>query len=247
MNNTGILYGVGVGSGDPELLTLKALKTIRACEVLAFPKPKADGKAAAQEIVKAAIPDLGEKETLALYLPMTKDRDSARESQRAATALIVDRLKRGRNVAFLTLGDPSIYSTYTYLSRMVRDKGYETTAIPGVPSFCAAAALLGEDLVCGDQILHIIPAAHKDTAGALDLAGVKVLMKMGANIPEITRLLTQKGAAARSRMVENCGMERQRVWSAVSDLDDSAASVGYFTTIIVKDEDTRDPFHEDEG
>jgi precorrin-2/cobalt-factor-2 C20-methyltransferase len=218
-------------------LTLKALKTIRACDVLAFPKPKADGKAAAYEIVKTAIPDLGEKETLALFLPMTKDRAVMQESQKAAAALIIDRLESRRTVAFLTLGDPSIYSTYTYLSRLVQNKGYETAVIPGVPSFCAAAALLREDLVSGDQILHIIPGSCHDTAAALDLAGVKVLMKMGASIPEVTRLLAQKGAQA--QVVENCGMERQRVWSAVSEIDEHAVPAGYFTTIIVKDEDPK--------
>lgn len=224
----GILYGVGVGPGDPELMTLKAVRIVKACEVICFPEIKS-----AFEIARSAVPEIETKERIPLELPMTRDAEILRASRETAAAHIIERLKAGKNVGFLTLGDVSIYSTFGYLRRIVADQGYETHAVPGIPSFCAAAAALGEDLVLWEEPLHIIPGSYPDLAEALKLNGTRVLMKSGSAIPEVRRRLQEQGLAETARVVENCGMANQRVWKTINAMGDERP--GYFTLVIVKE------------
>ena len=133
------LYGVGVGPGDPELMTLKAVRAIRECDVIAIP---GSGQKinAAYTIVKKAVPEVEEKELAEIPMPMTRDSRKLEESHRAGTEQITAYLDQGKSVAFLTLGDPSVYSTYMYIHHRIVSRGYAAEMIPGIPSFCAAAA-----------------------------------------------------------------------------------------------------------
>jgi precorrin-2/cobalt-factor-2 C20-methyltransferase len=231
----GTLYGVGVGPGDPELITVKALRTIAACDLVVFPEPEeGGGRHLAFEIARGAMPELENRELMGLYLPMTRDAGIMRLNQEKAATRIMEKLREGKNLAFLTLGDPSVYSTYSYLHRMVEDGGFPVRIIPGVTSFCAAAAALGEDLVKGTEALHIIPASYGDAPGALDLRGTRVFMKMGRSLGEIRALAEERGLGSRARVIENCGLENQRIWTSLDDLPPEAAP-GYFTLIILKD------------
>lgn len=236
LNTAGTLYGVGVGPGDPELITVKALKTIAACEVAAFPDP-GSGRTLAFEIVRLAMPEIDAKEQLPLSLPMTRDREQLQLSQREAAERIVQCLQSGKNVAFLTLGDPSIYSTYTYLHRLVDKRGYKTKIIPGVPSFCAAAASLGEDLVNDEEALHIIPAASDEREAILHMRGTRVLMKMGKSIDDIRGMLREREGRKAVSAVANCGLENERVWKSIDDME-TGENPGYFTLIVIKDRES---------
>ena len=120
----GILYGVGVGPGDPELMTVKAVRTVERCPVIALPQ-SGRGECTAYEIAKEAVPALEKKEKLLLSMPMTRDQDTLLESWREAADQIARKLDLGQDVAFLTLGDPAVYSTYLYLHRLVEKMGYE--------------------------------------------------------------------------------------------------------------------------
>ena len=133
----------------------------------------------------------------------------------------------GKTVCFLTLGDPTVYSTYLYLHKKVAAMGYPAYLVPGVPSFCAAAAELGISLCENAQQLHIIPGTYEPTA-ALTLPGVKVLMKN--DLPKTLPYLKQTGAHA--AMAENCGMENQRLYRTLEQIPEDA---GYFSLLIVKD------------
>ena len=136
---SGILYAVGVGPGDPELLTLKAVKILEKAEVIACPS-KNNKPGVAYAIAAQACPFLTSKEILSLNFPMNKENLS--DAHKSAAETIIAELATEKDVAFLTLGDPCLYSTFSYISEMVKKAGYETQVINGIPSFCAAAARL---------------------------------------------------------------------------------------------------------
>ncbi len=156
----GIAYGVGVGPGDPELMTLKACRLIREGDIIALPGKEAK-ETVAYKIAVRAVPELAEKELIAIDMPMTKDAELLRESHREGAKQIETYLAQGENVVFLTLGDPCVYCTFTYLQPYLHADGYETRLINGIPSFCAAAAELNMPLVEWDEPMHVLPATHK--------------------------------------------------------------------------------------
>ena len=227
---TGILYGVGVGPGDPELMTLKAVKTIENCEVIVSPDSGQE-RSVAYEIALKVCHGLEEKEHLRLELPMTRDKKVLEQCRKNAAEQIVKVLKDGKDVAFLTLGDPSIYSTYSYIHRIVKVMGFPAKTIAGVPSFCAAAALLGDSLVDAGQLLKILPGSYGNVGQELDTNGVKVLMKSGRAMGNLKKLLQEKGLSDSSQVVINCGMAGERVCS----LEDLGESESYFSMVIVKE------------
>ena len=155
----GRLFGVGVGPGDPELMTYKAVRIIKECQVLAVPA-RGRKHAVSYRIAAEMIENMEEKEFLDLDTPMTKDRQILDRNYENAAGGIIEELEKGKDVAYLTLGDPTIYSTYMYIHRIVKAKGYETTIISGIPSFCAAAARLDDSLVDRAEELHVIPSSY---------------------------------------------------------------------------------------
>ena len=132
------LYGIGVGPGDPELLTLKALRIIKESDVIALPGEVAKDTVA-YKIVAGIYNELSHKELLAVPMPMTKDPVKLQESHDNGAKLIEEHLKAGRQVAFLTLGDPTVYSTYLYVHKRLQEMGYEVEILSGITSFCAVA------------------------------------------------------------------------------------------------------------
>jgi precorrin-2/cobalt-factor-2 C20-methyltransferase len=227
----GKLYGLGVGPGDPELMTLKAVRLIRESHVIAVPLSGQES-VTALEIAGGAVPEIREKELLQLSMPMTRDKEKLAESHNKAAAAVIRELVKGKDVAFLTLGDPSIYSTYLYIHAKVTALGFETEIIPGVPSFCAAAARLNEGLAEASEALHIIPASYEGIEEALALKGTRVLMKSGKSIGKVKSLLADMEKPPRVKMVERCGMKGERVFRRLEDLDEEA---GYFSILIVRD------------
>lgn len=231
---SGKLYGVGVGPGDPELLTLKAVRIIQEVEVIALPKTD-EQTIAALEIVKKVI-DITAKEMIELYLPMTKDENVLHKSHDKAASQLVPILRQGKNIAFLTLGDPSIYSTYIYLHERVLQSGFEAQLIAGVPSFCAVAAKLNEPLCQGAEPLHLVPASYRGTDDYLQWKGTKILMKSGQALEKVVDALRKKGLLESSSMVERCGMEGERVFPDLSKVN---TGTSYFSTIVVKDKERK--------
>ena len=229
----GILYGVGVGPGDPELMTVKAVRTVERCPVIALPQ-SGRRECTAYEIAKEAVPALEKKKKLLLSMPMTRDQDTLLESWREAADQIARKLDLGQDVAFLTLGDPAVYSTYLYLHRLVEKMGYEARMIPGVPSFCAAAARLGWGLCENRQPLHILPASYDGTEEALSLPGTKVLMKAGSSAAEVMDALGKRGLRSRTGLVVNCGMAGEKAYQS---LETTPEEQGYFSLYIVKEEE----------
>ena len=227
----GIFYAVGVGPGDAELMTLKALRVLRACPVLAAPNSGASTPAL--NIVKANL-DISEKKNLDNSVPMTRDKETLDTAPAAAAARVIEALESGRDVAMPNLGDVSIYGSAAYLTERVKAAGYETVMIPGVPSFCDVAAQLGMSLTSMEKPLIIIPGGHSELDSLLKIRGTKVLMKSGRQLDAALETIDSLGLTGSACAVENCGMENERIIKDLRELKDGA---GYFTTIIIKEAD----------
>ena len=224
----GKLYGIGVGPGDPELLTIKALRIMRESDVIAVPGEVAE-KSVAYQIAEPVFPSIKDKEVAAIPMPMTKDKNILDKNYKAAADIVEEYLKEGRQVSFLTLGDPTIYSTFMYVHQRIIERGYETEIVSGIPSFCAAAARLGIGAAERSQELHIIPASYQIEA-ALDLPGTKILMKAGRKSNEVKKLLLER--ATKAVMIENCGMSDEKIYETTEAIPETA---GYYSLIIVKE------------
>ena len=224
----GIVYGVGVGPGDPELMTLKAIRLIRENDVIAVPG-KVAKEAVAYQIAAAVVPELKEKELVPVYMPMIKDRALIDAEHRKGAKLLEQYLEQGKNVVYITLGDPTVYCTFSYLQHIMEADGYQVELVPGIPSFCAAAARLNLPLVEWDEPLHVVPAVHK-TGDALDQSGTYVLMKSASHMAEVKDLLRRSGRDVSA--VENCSMETEKVYRGVEEIPDGAC---YFSLIVAKE------------
>ena len=226
---SGILYGLGVGPGDPELLTLKALRLIRENPVIAVPGN--DIKASvAYQIVKGAYPKLDEKELIPVAMPMTKDRAVLEDNHNKAADAVESYLKQGKNVVFLTLGDPTIYSTYLYVHKRILERGYQAEIVSGITSFCAVAARMNMSLVERSEPLHVIPASYQ-IEEALKLPGTKVLMKAGKQMKYVKEQV--KGFGKNAVMIENCGMPDEKIYASADEIPENA---GYYSLIVIKEE-----------
>ncbi len=226
----GIFYGVGVGPGDPGLLTLKAAETIGRCAVIAAPET-AGGGMLALDIAKQAV-NLAGKEILPLRFAMSRNKELLHKSHNDAAAQIAEKLCQGKDVAMLNLGDVSIYSTFSYMRELLCEQGFETVMIPGVPSFCAVAATLQTSLTQQmDSPLHIIPAGFQNLAEALHYPGTKVIMKAGKPLAEVKETLRREGVYQKASLVQNCTLPNQRVAHSLEEAEENG---GYFTTLVVQ-------------
>lgn len=231
----GILYGVGIGPGDPELLTLKAVRIIDECDIVGIPAKKAENSMAYQIAVNA-IPELKEKPVLALPIPMTTDVLRLNQSYEEGCARLIGELEKGKKIALLNLGDPTVYGTYMKFHDRITKAGYRAEVVNGVTSFCAAAGALGISLGSEKENIHILPGCYR--AEEIDRYGdTIILMKTGGGLKKVKEQLIslEKENRGTAYAVTNCGMENQQIFRSIGELDEEA---GYFTTIIVKKPDS---------
>lgn len=216
----GKLYAVGVGPGDPELITIKALKTIKNADCIACPESNGE-PGTAYKIAKEAIPEVSSKELVILEFPMRKD-DLSDAHQKAAKQ-VIHYLSLGKDVAFLTLGDPEFYSTFYYVANIIKEQGYEIEIVSGITSFSAAAAKLEFPLSLGDESVMITSGKFSEFDGTL------VMLKAGSKLKEIK----EKASAYNKNvyMIENCGMPDEKVYFDLHSIPDEA---GYFSLVIVR-------------
>ena len=227
----GTLYGVGVGPGDPKLLTIKALRLIKENQIIAVPGNDIQ-KSVAYQIVKGAYEELDGKTLIPVAMPMTKDPKVLEENHKKAADDVEEYLKKGENVVFLTLGDPTVYSTYLYVHKRILERGYEASIISGITSFTAVAARLNLGLVEMAEPLHVIPATYQaeDMDQILKLPGTKVLMKSGKKMKQIKESILRSGQQA--VMIENCGMPGEKIYRCAREIPEAA---GYYSLILVKE------------
>lgn len=182
----GTLYGIGVGPGDEELLTLKAVNVIKKCEVIVAPSAKDGDRSIAFDTAKNFVDE--SKEVIIKHFPMGGKEQEGKIFEAFKT--IEERLNEGKNVAFLTIGDPFVYSTYIYLLEHIKNKGYKTETVPGITSFCAAASLAGQSIVIGDERVLILPASQVDKITDEKFV---VIMKVYKKEENVLNVLEEKG------------------------------------------------------
>ena len=226
----GRFYGIGVGPGDPELLTLKGLRLLQAADCIAIPKTRGEAGSTALHIVEQFIEG---KPLLELVLPMTRDQEVLRQAWADGAQAVMERLDAGQNVAFITLGDATLFSTLMYIFRPIKAAGYAWELVPGITAPSAAAARLGIGLADGTEDLAIL-------AATADLAKVEqtianhsntVLMKGAAQWPAIAEILQRQGVLDKTAAVERCSMENERVFTDVSEMPED---LSYFLTAIIR-------------
>ena len=224
----GIAYGVGVGPGDPKLMTLRAIELIRENDVIAVPgkEPK---ESVAYKIAAAVVPEIADKELVPVYMPMIKDRALIDEEHKKGAALLKKYLDQGKNVVYITLGDPTIYCTFSYLQHYLEADGYPVKLVPGISSITAAAARLNLPLTEWDEPLHVLPAVHK-TDAVMDLPGTYVLMKSASHMKDVKETLRMSGKDVQA--VIDCGMPTEQVYRSLEEIPDDA---GYFALVIAKE------------
>ncbi|TYQ12736.1 UNVERIFIED_CONTAM: precorrin-2/cobalt-factor-2 C20-methyltransferase [Acetivibrio alkalicellulosi] len=224
----GNLFGVGVGPGDKKLLTILAVETLKNAGKIVV--PDTGGENVSLNIVKEYVED---KEKIYCKMPMTREKKLLQESHKLCADIICRELDKGLDLAFITLGDPTIYSTYMYVHKLVRDRGYNAQIVNGIPSFCGAAAKLNISLCDNGETLHIIPASYEGIDDYLKIKGNKVLMKSGKSIFKVKEKLEKLNILDRAKMVECCFMENERIYESLSEFEKESS---YFSTIIVKGE-----------
>ncbi|NEZ46988.1 cobalt-factor II C(20)-methyltransferase [Clostridium niameyense] len=184
-NGYGTLYGIGVGPGYEDLLTLRAVKILQNCDVVIAPIAKKSGDSIALNTAKKFI---NSKASVYLkYFPMKKEKEvEIYENYR----FIENLLGQGKDVAFLTIGDPFVYSTYIYLLEYMKNHNLNIETVPGITSFCAAASLAGKTLVIGDEPLLILPGNRLDS---IKDEKYVVVMKFYKNTEQVLNELDEKG------------------------------------------------------
>ena len=225
---SGKLYGIGVGPGDPELLTLKAHRILTAANVIAYPAPD-DGESFARSIV----PDyLSSQQTeIPIVIPMRVERFPAAKIYDEKAAEISGHLDRGEDVVVLCEGDPFLYGSFMYLFERLSGS-YECEIVPGVSSLMASAAMLKRPLAARNDVLTIIPAPLKDEIleERLRSGDAIAIIKIGRHFPRVRKLIERAGLLERSGYLERVTLDNQKVMPLGQVNNDRAP---YFSMILI--------------
>jgi len=228
----GVLLGIGVGPGDPEMLTLKAVKAIKEADVICLPKADKD-KCRAYQIALPVVPEIRYKKTISLDFEMTKDEVRLATIHKEFYEKYKQLLLDGYNLAFLTIGDPTVYSTFGYIMKLAKKDGIEVGIINGITSFCGSAASAGILLSESEENIHII-SGQGNLDEELKLSGTKIIMKSGRNISSIKERLIPLEEAGRIIVyaVVDCGMETEQIYNSAMTIPEDSK---YMMTIIIKE------------
>lgn len=230
----GTLYGLGVGPGDPELITVKAFRKLQECPVIAYPKKLKGSKSYAHRIVEVYI-NPNEKEMLGLVFPMTKDEETLRTEWAKSVEAIYSYLAKGQDVAFVTEGDPMLFSTFIHLMKLMKethpDVPMETVA--GISSFNGSANRLGIPLADGDDYVAMIPATEDmdEMRRVLETHDAVVFIKVAKVLDEMLTLLEDMGLLYGVHVVTKVTSDEEVIWN-VEEL--RGAELNYLSCMVVR-------------
>lgn len=228
----GKLYGIGVGPGDSELMTLKAVRLIKKCDILVVPVKKRGEESVALEIARGAV-EIPEEKIREVVFSMNRDLAKREADRTAATEEVKKLLDSGKNISMIVLGDIGIYSTYSYIHKPLLEAGYEVEMVSGIPSFCAGASKANIPIVEGNDGFGVVPSVKgvDEVEKVLDLFENLVIMKVGNHVKDVYELLKSRGRENNAIIISNVGMEGEYVGPLLPDRE-----YGYFTTMIIKNE-----------
>jgi precorrin-2/cobalt-factor-2 C20-methyltransferase len=231
---TGILYGLGVGPGDPELLTIKAFRKLKESDVVAYPKKRKGSKSYAHRIIDVYIkPE--EKEMLGLVFPMTKDPTILEREWSNTVDQVWEHLKMGKDVAFVTEGDPLLYSTFIHMMKLVKMRHPEVKiqTVPGISSINGAASRLGIALAEGDDHVAIVPARadYEAMKKVLIENDCVVFIKVAKVIDLMLEVLSELDLLDKASVVTKVTSDEEIVWD-IHELD--RAELEYLTLMVVR-------------
>lgn len=232
----GIFYGLGVGPGDPDLLTVKAARILDSCDKVITPVKKMGARSIAYTIVKDHIKDLDK--VIEMNFPMislSQERETLQRQWQVNADAIELLLNAGQNVCFITLGDPMVFSTYSYVMAFLLKRGIEVKTISGIPSFCNLAAQLNIPLTQGEESLGIVAMTQEtdEIEKILDVHKNIVVMKVSANNKWMAEELLKRGLEKSFVLVSNIGMENQTITRDIEVLKDK---IPYLSTLLIKKE-----------
>lgn len=229
---SGKLFGIGVGPGDPELLTVKAINAIKKLDVIIAPKTEKKDGSVALNIAKEYIKP--ETEIVYQVFPMTvgfaSDDTAWQNNKKEIFAL----LQAGKNVGFLTLGDPMFYSTYIYVFRLLQNENVEIETIPGIPAFCAIGSATNTPIVEGDSILSVIPAnmPEERVREALKTCDNAVLMKVYKNSDSVIDMLAEENMSEQAVLASRCGLDDELILRGITQ--EKGRKLNYLSTILTR-------------
>ena len=225
----GKLIGLGVGPGDSELVTVKGIKTLKSVPVICAPKSSKDKPSLALSIVQNILNERKDDYVLIEPLfPMIEDKKALENYWKGAAQLVMDELEEGKDVSFITLGDPSIYSTFSYIAQIIRDEGYDVEMIPGITSFTSCAASAGITLSEKDEIVIIVPKVDQRLEEILGHADTAVIMKTSRHSEMLEEIINKDPRDKKIISVQNCGMDDEKIFNGF------AKKGKYLSTTIVK-------------
>ncbi|MFJ8260699.1 precorrin-2 C(20)-methyltransferase [Rummeliibacillus sp. NPDC094406] len=234
MTNIGTLYGLGVGPGDPELITVKAFRIIQETPVIAYPRKRKGSKSYAQRIVDVYIQP-GEKEMLGLVFPMTKDQAILDAEWRNTVDVVYSKLQEGKDVAFVTEGDPLLYSTFIHMMKLMQElhPHVDVKTVPGISSFNGSASRLGIALADGDDHVAIIPARddYAEMRKAIEDHDAVVFIKVAKVIDLMIVVLKDLNLLDKASVVTKVTSEEEVIWS-MDELD--GVELEYLTLMVVR-------------
>ncbi len=225
---TGILYGLGIGPGDPELITVKALRLLKAAPVVAYPAPET-GESLARAIVAPLLP--GGQSEVAIRVPLLVERFPAQEVYDRAAVELGEHLAAGRDVAVLCEGDPFFYGSFMYLFARMAER-FPVEVVPGVSSLTACAAVLGAPLAARNDVLSVVPAPldEVELRARLSSGDATAIIKVGRHFEKVRRVLEELGLSERARYIERATMASQRILP-LGSVD--PGNVPYFSMVLL--------------
>ena len=231
----GTLYGIGIGPGDPELITLKGSKILSQCMTVIVPKTGMASQSVALTIARQHVHP--EAQVLEVIFPMIRDRTELQRYWENSALEVRTVLEKGEDACFLTLGDALLYSTYIYLVRALRKMLPELkiVTVPGITAFSAAAALTEFTIGEAKQIVTIVPTADDlgSVRRALQTGDTVILMKIGNRLESILDLMEEVGVIDSSVLVSRAGLDEQQVVTDLKSLRGEDPKIGYLSIILI--------------